>query len=299
MSEIASTLKSRSQSSDFISLPQQTLLSTYRIAPHDTKQYTSKTGARRFITEKLQQFEGKFGSQYIALENVSAIVFTKLEAEWDPLPRVRVLYDRSDEILIIKFPSKQHDEASLLFSDILGDQFLSLSLRMRDFMRLTGSGRQRFDNVEKEPDASFVPRLTRSREDFPSLVVEVGLSESTQRLRQDAHIWLDMSNESTNIVIVISLDTSSRLITFERWQRANRVHPRVSRCGDSARQVASCVQTVVVNGDNGTVTGAPLYIPITLLLDELPNLPSDVSLDGLFSISSAKLQEICEKLKDC
>ena len=72
----------------------------------------------------------------------------------------------------------------------------------------------------------------------------------------------------------------------------------ISRSDDSARQLASCVQTVVVNRDDGMVIEVPLHLPIALALDEIPTLPPNISPDDLFSISSAELQEIGEKLED-
>ncbi|KAG0138478.1 hypothetical protein HOY82DRAFT_545087 [Tuber indicum] len=85
-------------------------------------------------------------------------------------------------------------------------------------------GRSRFSvpgKRSKEGDEGIKPTATRrSRDDWPSLVVEVGYPQSLPSLRADARWRLDHSGERTNMVIVIQIkDLGPKWIYLECWER--------------------------------------------------------------------------------
>ena len=50
------------------------------------------------------------------------------------------------------------------------------------------------------------------------MVIEAGVSESLSKLRNEANWWFNQSNGLVRIVLVISINSTQRKITTQRWQ---------------------------------------------------------------------------------
>ena len=120
------------------------------------------------------------------------------------------LYDARKEVLIVKFRAGYgHEYASHQFSTMFTEKLIGLGLQWE----LTSFGSTKFRDQRryKKPDDSFKPRSTRPNDDdWPSLVLEVGLSQSLAQLQLDAQFWLTRSQLQTNIVILIHIDMGSK-----------------------------------------------------------------------------------------
>lgn len=72
--------------------------------------------------------------------------------------------------------------------------------------------------------SSRCPNRVRSGS-WPTFVIEVGVSESISRLREDARRWFVISEEGlVRIIIIISIKSTN--ITFDKWQLAPSNAPR-------------------------------------------------------------------------
>jgi hypothetical protein len=132
---------------------------------------------------------------------------------------------------------------------------------------IVGASRYEVPGVRsKEGDQGFKPRSRMSSSDWPSLMIEVGVSESINILRYDACWWLLNSGGHTNIVVIISIRRSDRSIVIGRWERMPLTHPTRPT---SNVTVPTKVQRVLID-QNSNVTCAPLIIPIAKLLDTVP-----------------------------
>lgn len=209
--------------------------------------------------ERLVEQSPIMGTEYVVFCGVTKEGLTKID-RFRGMP-FRLMYDSETESLIIKIMvGKAHDWVAGLFSDILRQKILSkcgdfraLS-DMRTFRCRSESGR------EKEPDVALVPRNRNRVEDWPSLVIEVGVAESLNALRRDAFFWIFHSNEATRVVLVIAVDVTARTITIERWGNEPLIIPaRVPLI--RPRKLQSL--TIDVNG----VVGAPLLVPSELIFD--------------------------------
>jgi hypothetical protein len=65
-------------------------------------------------------------------------------------------------------------------------------------------------------------------DEWPSFVIEVGVSESLAMLRRDAAFWITNSDGKTRIVILLSIDRRDRQILVERWKEVPRTRPNRS-----------------------------------------------------------------------
>jgi hypothetical protein len=93
----------------------------------------------------------------------------------------------------------------------------------------TGSGRFGCrGGRSKEADIGYKPRARDMEDDWPSFVVEVGVSESLAMLRRDAAFWITNSDGRTRIVLVLSVNWRDQRILVERWEEVPRTRPNWS-----------------------------------------------------------------------
>ncbi|OJJ40398.1 hypothetical protein ASPWEDRAFT_207582 [Aspergillus wentii DTO 134E9] len=84
-------------------------------------------------------------------------------------------------------------------------------------LKCVGAGRVTHASISNEPDASFKPTNVppgRSNQ-WPTVVVECGDSETTAHLRCIADLWIGNSGGQMTVVIIISVDWPPRRVIFE------------------------------------------------------------------------------------
>ncbi|KAG0582054.1 hypothetical protein KC19_3G030300 [Ceratodon purpureus] len=156
--------------------------------------------------------------QYMAFSDVNLKRFLKIDALRErntPLLRMRVLYDGIEQVMIVKLmPSLFHSLAAARLHDILHEKFITLGVKKQIFS--VGDGRFGDPNERfKEPDIAYTTN-ERNHDDFPCFVVEVGVAESLQMLKCDAHFWLTKSDKRTKLVLIIHIDKVLRKILLQR-----------------------------------------------------------------------------------
>jgi len=127
-----------------------------------------------------------------------------------------ILYDGREEILIVKLMvGVMHEGVRTEFHSMLEAKFQLLHVRSS----LSGTGFGRFGRHggrSKETDIGYKPHSRPMIDDWPSFVVEIGVSESFAMLRRDAAFWTINSDGRTRIVIVLSINQRDRQILVER-----------------------------------------------------------------------------------
>jgi hypothetical protein len=121
------------------------------------------------------------------------------------------------DLLIVKIMvGKRHEHAARLSSDMLWMKVLSST---GDFYALYDVGVTRSIGClrGKEPSASFCPSTRNGENDWPSIVVEVGVSKLHSALINDAHFWIKESAGMTWVVILIAINWDQKQVTMERW----------------------------------------------------------------------------------
>ncbi len=171
-------------------------------------------------------YEGRQTPQYLAFTNVSQESLDEIdrirEEKQGWLPRMTILYDGREEILIIKLP------AGVLYCGVVHE---FASMFHEKFFRLgvcaslvaTGCGRfGRRGGRSKEADIGYKPISRHMVDEWPSFVIEVGVSESLAMLRSDAAFWITKSDGRTRIVIVLSINQRRQQFSIERWEEVPR-----------------------------------------------------------------------------
>jgi hypothetical protein len=73
------------------------------------------------------------------------------------------------------------------------------------------------DVIRKEANVGYKPP-TRGPSEWPSIVFEVGVSQSLNSLHAAADIWLTKSHGNAHVVIVVSVNTTDRSLLIEHWE---------------------------------------------------------------------------------
>jgi hypothetical protein len=136
--------------------------------------------------------------------------------------------------------------------------------------------------VSKEPDSCWIPVVARLNElDWPTLILEVGASETLHHHRKDAHWWLANSQGAVKIVLLINIDKRLRTLRIEKWE--NRPPPADRpTTRQSNEHVPIKIQAIDINA-NGAVTGTPAATtpPLVLQFQDLllrPPVPPEQDL---------------------
>lgn len=169
-------------------------------------------------------------------------------------------------------PQSAHEVVRGYFDKAINS--LMSEINLGDRLEQDGSTRIDVGGATREPDGQWVltpvPAGSPSK---PTMILEVGLSESMAKLRRDAQMWTDPNRGGINIALMLKIDQRRPKITIEMltWDPVS-VH-------------AQCRRTVVIcesqSGDKVTLTGVPLKIPFGLLFRRNPTgrLEKDIFLD--------------------
>jgi len=230
--------------------------------------------------------EGTQTPQYLAFTSVSKESLDEIDRIREErrgwLPRMTILYDEREEVLIVKIMvGVMHEGVAREFA-LMFDLKLAL-LDVRASLPATGSARfGRRGGRSKEADVGYKPRSRRMEDKWPSFVIEVGVSESLAMLRRDAAFWITNSDGRTRIVIVLSVNRRDWRILVERWEEVPRRRPNGSTANYS--RIPGLMQSLTLNADV-KYAGPPLEIPAEKLFDGLPqNIP-----EGEFLFTPNKL----------
>ena len=148
---------------------------------------------------------------------------------------VRYEWHEDLQLLIVKVPTKAHEAASQEFGTSITDAVAVMGLSPLE-RRVLGAGRFHvpLGAPRKEPDWSMKTRIVRPNpDDFPTIVVEAGFSESLAKLRNDARLWFSISNNAIQIVILIAVRAARRETIIEKWIVAPGQPPQVPQAVQS------------------------------------------------------------------
>ncbi|KAF8998907.1 hypothetical protein BDZ89DRAFT_1147911 [Hymenopellis radicata] len=182
-------------------------------------------------------------------------------ARSDSLLNLRITSTAIFPIILELMPSGSHQMAAAGFATLITDSFTHVTHRYshhyfvsRGATRVTINSRFK---TEKQTDASFAP-VERGVFRAPSVVIEVGRSETIRELRGDMSRWFSIDSIKLVILIEISEPTSAHpelpTLHVEMWYRVE----------DETKREPTLTKVVDENWSTG-VPG-PLEIPLWTLL---------------------------------
>lgn len=190
----------------------------------------------------------------------------------------RQMYDSDSRCMIVTVPGKPHGTAAGNFQ-----AELILAARSANLARLFSCpliARVEGTSRSKEPDGSWIPvnPPPRRGKTWPTIILEVGVSESKKKLRNDAAWWLANSEGLVNVVITVSINQALPEITFESIVLER---PILAFRHGRPRYVPITRQSIVIRrpgGPNQPITSVPNTSPLMISCEELlcrPPIPPE------------------------
>ncbi|CAG8424969.1 unnamed protein product [Penicillium salamii] len=183
------------------------------------------------------------------------------------------LWKRPRTALYRIMPNNQHECIRDVFFYALGMLLLEMNLSALDGdFKPSGSGRIYGVETSKEPDFAFRPgpRLASGDLQPPSLILEVGVSESYPQLLQDVNWWSESAPVRPGIVVLIYVKTRPAFrVNFEVWTES----PAPSRYNTRSAPPTRLQRSQHVYVEANVVHGGPLRLDFSLLMRRAPTPP--------------------------
>lgn len=264
------------------------------------KVFTSSQGLRNILGRRRRELQQNTNqSQYLVFTSVPQALSDRLGDDISLTSKsCRFYFNQKTAVLIAKLMVRPAHELAARSFDML--VWLELhAINFQDHLKPFGSTRFTIGNWSKEADCCWSPISSTERQ--PSLVVEVGLSESTQQLALSARHWVE-SMPSVSIAIVIAIDRRRPQIALHRWEPGPRVPGVLTRSSRLQAYRTASIQlcrtdneTVIIGGagvDVSTTTTTQLELP----LDKLLTWPPSQSIERSLVIPEQKLKCFAEDI---
>ncbi|PUU78343.1 hypothetical protein B9Z19DRAFT_1025468 [Tuber borchii] len=191
----------------------------------DRLRYRGTKAFKTAIDKQISGFQLNGAAQYVVFCPVSPKGFENISNFRDAHYRgLRFMYIGGERTLIIKFGvSLAHELAHRIFVRCFEEKLREMGLS-RELERIGAAGLSG-PRSEKEADSAYKPRSRRFEDDWPTLVIECGVSESLARLQVDAQWWLENSAGDVKTAIVIAVSKAERRVHLEKWELADEPDP--------------------------------------------------------------------------
>lgn len=228
------------------------------------------------------------GNQWILVLELTKDAIERLDNDKECLGGVDFRFEWEGATGLIKvIPSATHDSLINDFTLKVGSDLQNMGIHWTD-RRWIGTTTYRQANKGRQGDQAFTPPSRQvakgETQGWPTLVLEVGVSESMAKLRSSAKFWLNNSDGQTRFVILVS--ASRARVTFEKWMlmppnapnpappayvaalRSRPLHsPPLVNQPAASQQLYSAQEVVVTQT---WMTGAPMILPFRALYDRAP-----------------------------
>jgi hypothetical protein len=231
-------------------------------------------------------------SQYLLVRRIPDDLFSALVKDPEVPRGVRsTILHHEHEILYKIMPYHYHGKISHQFDTWINDALGKMGLSFLNYsFWLGGAGRSTGRVCSKEADTAFFPGREPAAEapiPWPSLVLEVGLSESVPQLRMDARWWYSNSDHQTQLVVLITANSNSHDADIEIWTEVvNRRNGATTR--GQKTHVLDCTKSARLR--NGVVSGDALEIDFQTLMGRPPQNLEETDLQ----LTPFWIQRICQ-----
>lgn len=220
----------------------------------------------------------------VLFTNVNEDTFTRefLNSEDKIITRSWNSYDNTNQLLLVKMPiTAAHERASRCFDWKL--VLAANSMGVAEELHNNGAATAIGDGGGKQPDSQYLPSPLGRRKKWPTVVLEVAVSDTPTKLMSDIKWWLRQGDGAVEVVITIRADHEEPKVTLEKWGRNS----------DGQPQRHSSV-TVYRHFDQPKVDNGPLVIEFDKLFGRSPDAPKEKDI----ILGDEELKSIAEDIWD-
>jgi hypothetical protein len=254
-------------------------------------------GMQYVVKSQRDEFEtGNSNQQYLIFKHVSPDDLVKIDGARKSMGKIRIAYYPDMHLLIVKIPTAEHEAAASNIGCKMVSAFTLMGIPDYEVWAV-GSQTYRAPTSSKEADIAYRPSSFRNSKDaWPTIVFEVGASESLGGLRWDARWWLRETGGDVKIVILIHIHRERKRLDIEKWElvpapvvpsRATRANPNppllppLPPIPTMMREITIVPVTTTPNtvvGPPFTITGAPLVLEFHKILLRPANPPRETDI---------------------
>src|SRR5436305_8520143 len=231
-------------------------------------------GMQDIVKSQRDKFEkGDSNQQYLIFKYVTPDDLVKIDDACRSIGKIRMTYYSDLHLLIVKIPTAEHEAAASNIGGKVFAELIRMGIPDYEFWSVN-SQTYHAPTSSKEADIAYKPSAFRESKDaWPTIVFEVGVSESLRGLRWDARWWLRESNGDVKIVILIHIHRQRKRLHIEKWELAPAavVRTRPTRANPNppppplSPPIPTMTQeiTIIPNtavGPPFIITGAPLVL---------------------------------------
>lgn len=246
-----------------------------------------------------------YSNQFLIISDLPPGLLEKLEGRKpDAVFRVSI-YQGLKKAIIRVMPSRTYDQIATMFSMAVAVRLDRMGLEVDDG-HWAGIGSSRFQGqtCAKEADMGIIPgpNLGRQADNvWPSIVAEIGVSESLSHLRTDAQWWWSNSGHKTAVIVLFAVcRLPSPSVSIETWTaqhvpvQGRETRQRSESATIRPQPLGSHPTALVLRRDQNitmtstTVTTPPLRIPFQSVMRRLP-----VGTETDIVIDTKALKNIC------
>ncbi|KAI0894028.1 hypothetical protein F4806DRAFT_503782 [Annulohypoxylon nitens] len=206
-------------------------------------------------------------------------------------------YYAESQILIVAIPTHAHEMLHCILYEKFRDKVPARESTWRTKAATTFTANQ--DRGEGDSTGGPIPER-RGRDEWPTLVIEAGVSESLAQLRSDMQWWFAASNHDVKIVLLAKLDNDQRMITLEKWvvEEPVAARPGAMTTRQAVALQPTLQQTITIHRNEETrlisynVTGGALVLDSSLLFLRSPGKGEGEG-DIIISVSDLQLYAEC------
>jgi hypothetical protein len=258
-------------------------------------------GLRKLVRSRTDELQaGDTTEEYLIFQDVTKDCLAEIDRQRASIGKhIRMTHYTDTGLLIIKIPLKLHETAHGSLGERINFKVVGMGLPIGSLVYL-GAGTCKSPYSSKEGDTSYKPQCRTGTDDWPTIVIEAGLSESLRQLRADARWWLTKCGGEVKIIILIGIIRERKSLQIEQWCMAPSPTPRpTTRTHPNPLlplQVPTPIQELTVIHDppipplpgsipTYTVAGAPLTFDFAKILLRAPVPP-----EGNIIFTAADLQ---------
>lgn len=127
-------------------------------------------------------------------------------------------FDSTENLLLVMSMTDEHSQAMEVFGQMLTEALVPMGLNraLHSYVRKRVSGETRNKIADKGWSPSRLP-LGRSKK-WPSVVLEVAVSESQPKLQSDIRFWFRESQGDVKIALAFTVDRKRPHVVIEKWE---------------------------------------------------------------------------------
>jgi hypothetical protein len=246
---------------------------------------------RKVAVHQQDLLDKKTTNQFVVFLDIPDRAVCRITAESSPISHCRVFFAHSAKFLIIKMTSGIHERAAVVFSNLFEAKVSTMGLS-NDLIAL-GTTLQSYNGVRKCPDNQWGLQPLPQHQFAPSLVLEVGYSESLPRLANDAWWWVESLNSPVKMVITVTISESNSKVMVQKWELSTQQHDSYPNTRSNSPHAVKTGEVSISRQNSNTVVDGTIILPFDKILHRPPN-PSQ-PLEGDFIFTVQDLETIAEQ----